>query len=95
MTTATSPADGLPEKGDLKMTTPTSRVLHASPRPLGHHRAPRRLGRPATNVVVVNPGTITATRSEGTGTVNVTVSTPGGTSATSAADRFCYTVSSL
>jgi hypothetical protein len=39
----------------------------------------------------VNATTITATSPAGAaGTVNVTVTTPGGTSATSTADRFRY-----
>lgn len=47
-------------------------------------------GYPATNVAVVNATTITATSPAGSGTVDVTVTTGGGTSATSAADRFTY-----
>jgi hypothetical protein len=39
---------------------------------------------------VVNPTTITTTSPAGNGTVNVTVTTSGGTSATSAADQFTY-----
>ena len=46
---------------------------------------------PATNVVVNSDGTqITATSPAGTGVVDVTVKTAGGTSATSSADRFTY-----
>ena len=44
----------------------------------------------ATDVVVVNSTTITADNPAGAGVVNVTVTTPGGTSATSAADQFTY-----
>jgi hypothetical protein len=45
----------------------------------------------ATNVVVNPAGTsITCTSPAGTGTVDVTVSTPGGTSATSVNDLFTY-----
>lgn len=44
----------------------------------------------ATNVVVVNPNTITATSPADTGNVDVTVTTPGGTSAISLADHFTY-----
>jgi hypothetical protein len=44
----------------------------------------------ATAVTVVNSTTITATSPAGNGTVDVTVTTPGGTSATSAADQFTY-----
>jgi hypothetical protein len=47
---------------------------------------------PATNVDVVSAGEITATDPAGTGEVNVTVTTLGGTSLTSAADAFTYTV---
>jgi autotransporter-associated beta strand protein len=44
----------------------------------------------ATNVVVDSDTQITATSPAGTGTVDVTVTTPGGTSAKSAADQFTY-----
>ena len=45
----------------------------------------------ATGVIVNGAGTsITATSPSGSGTVNVTVMTPGGTSATSSADDFTY-----
>jgi hypothetical protein len=46
---------------------------------------------PATNVKVVNDSAITADSPAGTGTVDVTVTTPAGTSATSSADRYTYT----
>jgi hypothetical protein len=46
---------------------------------------------PATSVVVVNGTTITATSPAGTGTVDVTVTTGGGTSATNSGDQFTYT----
>ncbi|MGO9880317.1 MAG: IPT/TIG domain-containing protein [Acidimicrobiales bacterium] len=53
----------------------------------------------AATFTVNNPSSITATSPSGSGTVNVTVTTPGGTSATSAADQFSYvaapTVSSV
>jgi hypothetical protein len=45
----------------------------------------------ATHFVVVNDTEITADSPAGTGTVNVTVTTPIGTSATSPADQFTYT----
>ena len=45
---------------------------------------------PATNLTVVNDSTITADSPAGTGTVDVTVMTPAGTSATSSADQFMY-----
>jgi hypothetical protein len=44
----------------------------------------------ASNVVVKNGSRITATAPAGSGTVDVTVTTNGGTSVTSAADRFTY-----
>ncbi len=44
----------------------------------------------ATNVVVVGATSITCTSPAGTGTVHVTVTTSGGTSATSANDMFMY-----
>ncbi len=44
----------------------------------------------ATGVKVVSATSIMAVAPAGTGTVDVTVSTPGGTSATSSADRFSY-----
>jgi hypothetical protein len=44
----------------------------------------------ATNVVVASTHRITAVAPAGTGTVDVTVQTSRGTSATSAADRFTY-----
>ena len=48
---------------------------------------------PATNVTVVDDTTITADSPAGTaGTVDVTVITPAGTSATSPADQFTYSV---
>jgi len=45
----------------------------------------------ATNVVVVNDSTLTATSPAGTGTVDITVTAPGGTSAATILDRFAYT----
>jgi C1A family cysteine protease len=48
--------------------------------------------RPATSFTVVNDTSITATSPAGTaGTVDVTVTTAGGTSATSTADQYTYT----
>ena len=46
---------------------------------------------PVTDINVLNDTTITANSPAGTGTVNVTVTAPGGTSATSSADQFTYT----
>jgi hypothetical protein len=45
---------------------------------------------PATNVTVQSDTTITASSPPGVGTVDVTVISPGGTSAITAADRFTY-----
>lgn len=47
-------------------------------------------GTPATSVVVVNATTITCVSPAGTGTVDVTVTSIGGTSATSPSDQFTY-----
>jgi hypothetical protein len=47
---------------------------------------------PATGLTVVSDTTITADSPAGSGAVDVTVVTAGGTSATSAPDRFTYTV---
>ncbi|MDR7224981.1 IPT/TIG domain-containing protein [Aminobacter aminovorans] len=47
-------------------------------------------GTAATGFVINSATQITATSPAGTGTVDVTVITPGGTSATSAADQFTY-----
>ena len=47
---------------------------------------------PATSFTVVSDSQITATSPAGTGTVDVTVSNDTGTSATSTADQFTYTV---
>ena len=46
--------------------------------------------KPATNLVVVSASGITVTSPAGSGTVDVTVTGPGGTSATSTADQFTY-----
>ena len=46
---------------------------------------------PATNVIVVSATKITAESPAGNGTVDVTVTNPGGSSATSPADQFVYT----
>ena len=47
-------------------------------------------GTPATSFSVVSPTEITAVSPAGAGTVDVTVTTPGGSSATSSADQFTY-----
>lgn len=46
----------------------------------------------ASGFVIVSPEEIMATAPSGAGTVDVTVTTPGGTSATSPADRFTFTL---
>lgn len=49
----------------------------------------------ASNVVVINPGTIQATSpAGGAGTVDVTVTTPSGTTPATSADHFTYVVAS-
>ncbi|HWD39619.1 MAG TPA: Ig-like domain repeat protein [Fimbriimonas sp.] len=57
---------------------------------LGGATAVRFGSRPATSFTVGSPSVITATVPPGHGTVDVTVSTPAGTSATSLADQFVY-----
>ena len=47
-------------------------------------------GSPASGVSLRSPTELTAIAPPGTGTVDVTVTTPGGTSATTAADQFTY-----
>jgi hypothetical protein len=47
-------------------------------------------GNAATNVIVISPNQLTATAPVGCGTVDVTVTTPDGTSAISPADQFTY-----
>ena len=47
---------------------------------------------PATNINVVSATAITCTTPAGSGTVDVTVTTPGGTSPTSTVDKFTYSV---
>jgi hypothetical protein len=46
----------------------------------------------ATGVTVLGPNVVTAISPSGSGTVDVTVTTPGGTSATSSNDQFTYEV---
>ncbi len=56
------------------------------------HRRRLRAGKPATAVTVVSATSITATSPAGTpGTVDVTVTTGGGTSVTNTNDQFIYT----
>jgi hypothetical protein len=47
-------------------------------------------GNAATNVRVISPKVVLATSPSGTGTVDITVTTPNGTSATSSKDQFTY-----
>src|SRR5207244_9266102 len=47
---------------------------------------------PASSFTVASDTSITAVSPAGTGTVDVTVTTPSGTSPTSASDRFTYTM---
>ena len=50
-----------------------------------------RFGSAAATFTVTSPTSITAVSPAGTGTVDVTVTTPSGTSSTSSSDRFSYT----
>ena len=77
-----------PGPGDRARAGPRSRSpARTSPAPpqSTSGRATRPIRTPITS-----PTTIIATSPTGTGTVDVTVTTPGGTSATSAADQFTY-----
>lgn len=47
---------------------------------------------PATNVTVISDTKITATAPAGTGTVNITVTTPGGVTTTTSGDKFTYNI---
>jgi hypothetical protein len=80
--TAVSPSVG-PTAGGTAVTITGSHFVSGATVAFG--------GNPATNVTVVSSGSITATAPAGSaGTVDVTVTTPGGTSATSAADQYTY-----
>jgi hypothetical protein len=81
---AVTPASGSPSGGTRVTITGTTFVTAGSAVFFG--------GRPATNVVVVSPTTITCTTPPGTVgvEVDVVVRTPGGVSAASAAARFVY-----
>ena len=77
-----SPASG-PTAGDTNVTITGTNLAGATAINFGANAA--------TNVSVVNATTVTATSPAGSaGTVDVTVTTPGGTSATSAADHYTY-----
>ena len=82
--TGVSPASG-PSTGGTTVTITGTGLLSASAVKFG--------GTAATTFVVQNDGIITATSPIGKlGTVDVTVTTAGGTTATGAADRFTYVV---
>jgi IPT/TIG domain len=81
--TAVKPAEG-PEAGGTSVTITGANLAGAT--------AVRFGAAAATSVKVEAEGTIVATSPPGAGKVDVTVTTPGGTSATSAADAFTYLV---
>ena len=79
--TAISPNSGSPGGGSSVTITGTN---------LGGATAVKFGIAPATSFTVNSATSITATSPAGAGTVDVTVTTPGGTSATSATDQFSY-----
>ena len=79
--TALSPTSG-PAGGDTLVTITGTNFTGASVVDFGTNAA--------TNLTVVSSTKITADSPAGSGVVNVTVTTPGGTSATSSADQFSY-----
>jgi len=80
--TRVSPATG-PGTGGTTVTVTGTNLVGASAVDFGFN--------PATHVVVSSPTSLTATAPSGSpGFVDVTVTTPGGTSATGTADRFTY-----
>ncbi len=79
--TAVSPAEG-PTDGGTPVTITGTGFTGATAVEFGTT--------PATSVDVVSATQITAVSPEGTGTVNVTVTGPGGTTTTSPADEFTY-----
>ncbi|MDA8066155.1 MAG: IPT/TIG domain-containing protein [Thermaerobacter sp.] len=82
--TAISPVSG-PAAGGTQVTVTGTNLTGATTVDFGS-------GNPATKVSVNSAGTqITATAPPGTGTVDVLVTTPGGTSATGSTDQFTYT----
>ena len=83
MVTGVSPTAG-PVAGDTFVTITGSNFAGATAVDFGTVAA--------TNVTVINSTTITADSPAGTGVVDVTVTTAGGQSATSAADQFTYVV---
>ncbi len=78
---AVSPNDG-PAAGGTMVTITGTGFTRATTVDFGTN--------PATNLTVASDTTITAYSPAGTGAVDVTVTTPGGTSATSTADQFTY-----
>ncbi len=80
--TAITPSSGPTSGGTAVTITGTNFITGSSTVKFGSTAA--------SNVTVVSPTSITAASPAGTGTVDVTVTTPGGTSATSAADHFTY-----
>ena len=81
--TAISPASG-PNNGGTKVTITGTGFTGATSVSFGETAA--------SNVSVKSDTQITATSPAGSDTVDVTVTTPGGTSKTSSADHFTYTV---
>ncbi len=81
--TSLSPATGA-EAGGTQITITGAGFTSASAVSFGEHSA--------SSFEVVSASTIKATAPPGANTVDVKVTTPGGTSATSAADRFTYKV---
>jgi len=81
--TGVSPAAGLSPTGTT-VTVIGTNFLEATAVSFG--------GVPAASFTVNGPTSIAAVSPTGEGTVDVTVTTPGGTSATSAADQFTYVV---
>jgi Autotransporter beta-domain/IPT/TIG domain len=79
--TAVSPQSGLTAGGN-SVTISGTNFTAATAVQFGHTAA--------TSFNVVNANTITATTPAGTGTVDVTVTTAGGTSATNAGDHYVY-----
>jgi hypothetical protein len=79
--TELSPDDG-PETGKTPVTITGTNLTGATAVDFGMS--------PATSFEVTSPSTIEAVAPAGTGTVEVTVTTPGGTSLTSFADEFSY-----
>jgi hypothetical protein len=79
--TRLSPASG-PARGGSIVTISGTNLVGASAVHFG--------AKTGAHLTVVNPDTVKVTAPAGTGTVNVTVTTPGGTSAVSTKDRFSY-----